>query len=86
MGHVFDGFMAAARRGGRDLEAIARAGRPASVAAGARATGREVGMEEVQAHASRKLTDEETPRVAGGAGPAVARPWPGVYSSLAIFP
>ena len=86
MSNTFKDFITAARQAGREFEVVERAATHADVAAGAHAVGCEVAAEEVEAHASRELTDEETARAVAGAGLATPRPWPSLHSNLAVFP
>ena len=80
MSKGFQDFIEAARRGGEELRVAEGAGDARELAAGAQALGYEFGEEEAEAYAARELTDEETRRVAAGAGGE--RPhWP-----IAIFP
>ena len=81
MGNTFQDFIAAAREGGKELEVVERAGSGEEVAAGARELGYEFSVEEVDQYASRKLTDEEMSRVAGGFADR-----PPVNYPIAIFP
>ncbi len=80
MSKGFQDFIEAARQGGEELRVAEGAGDARELAAGAQALGYEFGEEEAEAYAARELTDEETRRVAAGAG-GERRRWP-----IAIFP